>query len=122
MLPLEIEESAGGWVFPIASSDMLLRNTMPPSQERMDADRLLARQLSGSSVMPLGEDIWLHIMKMVRTVKVLWTAWIRRVYYDIWDWNGNWSIRPQPRFYGPGMEIGAYTGRGRSWILRFLTS
>ena len=65
---------------------------MPPSQERMDADRLLARQLSGSSVMPLGEDIWLHIMKMVRTVKVLWTVWIRRVYYD----------------FGTGMEIGAY--------------
>ena len=99
---------------------------MPPTQERMNADRLLARQLSGSSGMPLGEDIWLHIMKMVRVVKVLYPSWIRGVYYAIWDYRHHeqmlFGIRHQPRLYGPGTEIGAYAGRGRPRILRFLMS
>ena len=100
---------------------------MPPSEERVKADRLLARQLSGSIAMPLAEDIWDRIMKMVRIFKAYYPAWLRGKYHAIWDFRHTermlFGIRlpsPEPQFYGPGMEIGAYTGWGRPKILKFL--
>ena len=102
---------------------------MPPSRERAKADRLVSRQLSGSIVMPLAEDIWDRIMKMVRIFKVYYPAWLRGKYRAIWDFRHTerilFGIRlpsPEPQFYGPGMEIGAYTGLGRPKILKFLMS
>ena len=102
---------------------------MPPSEERVKADRLVLRQLSGSIIMPLAEDIWERIMKIVRIVKSLYPSWLRRKYSAIWDFRDTerilFGIRlplPEPEFYGPGMEIGAYTGLGRPKILKFLMS
>ena len=105
---------------------------MPPSQERVNADRLLARQLSGSIVMPLAEDIWERIMKMVRIFKIYYPAWLRAKYNAIWEFRHTervlFGIRlpsPAPQFYGPGMEIGEYTRDardGRPKILKFLMS
>ena len=83
--------------------------------------------------MPLAEDIWDRTMKIVRTsvlvFKVYYPAWLRGKYRAIWDFRHTermlFGIRlpsPEPQFYGPGMEIGAYTGWGRPNILKFLMS
>jgi len=106
---------------------------MPPTPQRARADRLLARQLSGSIVMPLAEDIWLHIMKMVRAFKIYYPAWLRAKYHAIWEFRhmervlfGTRLPSPEPQFYGPGMGIGEYSRRdprdGRPQIRRALMS
>jgi len=106
---------------------------MPPTPQRAKADRLLARQLSGSIVMPLAEDIWERIMKMVRVFKRYYPAWLRAKYNIIWEFRytervvfGTRLPSPEPQFYGPGMEIGEYSRRdardGRPKILKFLMS